>query len=122
MPSKSKRTKKPKLDPKETRRQKVLNAVGFDRSHNKVQVREALLLAGFDRKGSSHDCGDGHYEEFWSNGVDEIVLRWKYENYKRISLNEHSQVATAGLCEKCGKKTRWIVSILGRTTYWCGCE
>ena len=25
-------------------------------------------------------------------------------------------------CEKCGAKTNWTVTVMGRRAYWCGCD
>ncbi len=46
------------------------NAGRFVIREKKITLRRSLIASGFERTSSSHDSGDGEYEEFWSNGVD----------------------------------------------------
>lgn len=87
----------------------------------KQALRESLADQGFSRRSNTRDFGTGHYEETWSNGTDDVQLRWKHANMLRIEANEHQQSATREKCEKCGTSTRWAVKVLDRWAVWCGC-
>ena len=43
----------------------------------RVKTRKALIDLGYDRTSFTSNLGDGKYEEVWSNGTDEIVIKWK---------------------------------------------
>ena len=43
----------------------------------RVKTRKALIDLGYDRTSFTSNLGDGKYEEIWSNGTDEIVIKWK---------------------------------------------
>lgn len=48
----------------------------------RIEVRKALLAAGFRRTNASHDRGDGVYTETWDCQKDgtKIYLRWDKKN------------------------------------------
>ena len=43
----------------------------------RVKTRKALIDLGYDRTSFTSNLGDGKYEEVWSNGINEIVIKWK---------------------------------------------
>lgn len=32
-----------------------------------------------------------------------------------------TRLTVSGRCEKCDTKTNWVVDVMGRSAYWCGC-
>lgn len=87
----------------------------------KKDIRSALMASGFTRSNATRDFGDGVYVETWTNGTDEILLKWKGIKMTRIESNECRKLDNAGRCEKCNSKTRWTVKVADRWANWCGC-
>ena len=50
-------------------------------NEQKIEIREFLILKGFNRRGSSSATNNpARYTEHWSNGEDVVKLHWKIEH------------------------------------------
>ena len=55
----------------------IRNPALFKATGERVTLRQTLIDSGFHREESTIETCEGVYNETWTNGTDEIEIRWK---------------------------------------------
>lgn len=50
-----------------------------------------------------------------------LRLRGASERFLNLQTAGAKSVPNEGDCEKCGRKSSWVVRVADRLAYWCGC-
>lgn len=64
--------------------------------------------------------GKAYGEQSFNNAPLEEVISAQFRIAARATHNG-LRIETRGQCEKCNTPTNWIVNVMGRAAYWCGC-